>query len=182
MNRAEVKALEVGDEVVVKASLWVGWTPPNPTMAKQDLKARIIEVIELDDRTRAYTIRSEEYNKELVLHEASVEEHLELSSAKLKTKDKLRGHAFKGTILKNTTGMKNQELIDKFQESEFLLDSFSGKYVYGFPVGHFGDRKYRFQFDLSSVRFYMESQEAECSVPVLPLHAAICYVMDNWGK
>lgn len=180
MDKAEVKALEIGDEVVVKTSLWDGWIPPNPSMDKQDLNARIIEVVELDDKTRAYTIKSEKYGRELVLHEASVEEHLERISTKLKTKDKLRGHAFKGNVLKNTKGTKNQELIDKFQGEEFLLDSFSSKYVYGFPVGHFGEPDFRFQLDLSSVRFYSDDQDAQDSNPYIPLQNYICHVADNW--
>lgn len=96
------------------------------------------------------------------------------------TKDKLRGHAFKGAILKNTTSVKNQELIDQFQGEEFLLDSFSSKYVYGFPVGHFGDLNLRFQFELSSVRFYSEDQDAQDSHPYIPLQNYICHVADNW--
>lgn len=96
------------------------------------------------------------------------------------TKNKLRGHAFKGTILKNTTGTKNQELIDQFQGEEFLLDSFSSKYVYGFPVGHFGDLDFRFQLELSSVRFYSEGQDDQDSTPYIPLQNYICHVADNW--
>lgn len=180
MDKAEVKALQIGEEVVVKTSLWAGWTPSNPAMEKQDLKARIIEVSALDDKVLAYTIKLEKYGEELTLHEKSVEEHLERSKVKLKTKDKLRGHAFKGTILKNTTCIKNQELIDQFQGEEFLLDSFSSKYVYGFPVGHFGDLNFRFQFELSSVRFYSEDQDAQDSSPYIPLQNYICHVADNW--
>jgi len=180
MNKAEIKALKIGDEVVVKTSLWDGWIPPNPSMEKQDLKARIIEVSKLDDKTLAYTIRFEKYDKELVLHEASVEEHLERSKVKVKTKDKLRGHAFKGVVLKNTTGTKNQGLIDQFQDEEFLLDSFSGLYVYGFPVGHFGDLKYRFQLELTSVHFYSEDQDLKDDIPYIPLQNYICRTADSW--
>lgn len=96
------------------------------------------------------------------------------------TKNKMRGHAFKGVVLKNTTGTKNQELIDQFQGEEFLLDSFSSKYVYGFPVGHFGDLNFRFQLELASVRFYSEGQDAQDSTPYIPLQNYICHVADNW--
>lgn len=96
------------------------------------------------------------------------------------TKNKLRGHAFKGIVLKNTTGVKNQELIEQFQGEEFLLDSFSSKYVYGFPVGHFGDLNFRFQLELSSVRFYSEDQDLKVHIPYIPLQNYICHVADNW--
>ena len=96
------------------------------------------------------------------------------------TKNKLRGHAFKGVVLKNTKGTKNQDLIDKFQGEEFLLDSFSSKYVYGFPVGHFGDLSFRFQLELSSVRFYSDDQDVQDSTPYIPLQNYICNVADNW--
>lgn len=99
---------------------------------------------------------------------------------RLPTKNKLRGHAFKGVVLKNTKGTKDQGLIDQFQGEEFLLDSFSSKYVYGFPVGHFGDLKFRFQMELSSVRFYSDDQDTQDSTPYIPLQNYICHVADNW--
>ena len=176
MDKAELELLEKGTKVVWERSLgnlfceFFGVSEIEGSSIKS---LATVKVCGLDGAT--FTIPEYRYDSIKVASEENIPK-------RVTTKNKLRGHAFKGTILKNTTGMKNQELIDKFQGSEFLLDSFSGKYVYGFPVGHFGDREYRFQFDLSSVRFYMEAQEVESSVPVLPLHAAICYVVDNWGK
>lgn len=98
----------------------------------------------------------------------------------ISTKRKLRGCAFKGTILKNTTGVKDENLMQDFMDKEFLLDSFSSKYVYGFPVGHFGDNKYRFQFDTSSVKFYSDSQVCLDSSPYINLTTMICSIADHW--
>ena len=176
MDKSELESLEIGAKVI--------WERSMGNLLCEFLGIDEIEIPSIKSRATVKVCGLDGgYFNILECRYGSIKVATEENTPKrVTTKNKLRGHAFKGTILKNTTGTKNQELIDEFKESEFLLDSFSGKYVYGFPVGHFGDRKYRFQFDLSSVRFYMESQEAECSVPVLPLHAAICYVVDNWGK
>lgn len=180
MDKEQVRVFMVGDEVLIKTSLWDELVPPNQIMRQGVCKAYITKVLSHSGKVYGYDLKCDEYEKGFTLPIDYFEEFVELYKTGLKTKDKLRGHAFKGIILKNTTGNKNQELIDQFQGKEFLLDSFSGKYVYGFPVGHFGDLNFRFQFELSSVRFYSEDQDTQDSSPYIPLQNYICHVADNW--
>lgn len=180
MDKAEVKSLVVGDVVLVKTSIWEDIVPPNQTMRNAVVEASITKVRVWGGTVFGFDLKCDEYEKEFALPIDFFREHVDIYKTGLKTKDKLRGHAFKGTVLKNTTGTKNQDLIDKFQGEEFLLDSFSSKYVYGFPVGHFGDLEFRFQLELSSVLFYTTGQDFVDNKPCVPLHQYICMVVDNW--
>lgn len=174
MNKAELELLEVGTKVVWERSTggllceFLGITTAGTSSIGSLVQVKLCGV-----DGAVFNILESQY----VLIKVATEENI---PKRVPTKDKLRGHAFKGTILKNTTSIKNQELIDQFQGEEFLLDSFSSKYVYGFPVGHFGDLNFRFQFELSSVRFYSEDQDAQDSIPYVPLQNYICHVADNW--
>lgn len=174
MDKAELELLERGTKVVWERSLgnlfceFFGVSEIEGSSIKS---LATVKVCGLDSAT--FTIPECRYDSIRVATE-------ENTPKRVPTKNKLRGHAFKGAILKNTTGAKNQELIDQFQGEEFLLDSFSSKYVYGFPVGHFGDLNFRFQLELSSVRFYSEGQDAQDSTPYIPLQNYICHVADNW--
>lgn len=91
------------------------------------------------------------------------------TTQKLTIKDKLRGCAFKGTILKNTHGTKNQAFFKGFSEEEFFVDSVSGKYIYGYPDGYYGQKQFRMQFDAHEVRFYHEGQTSPDAVPNLTI-------------
>lgn len=174
MNKAELELLERGTKVVWERSLgnlfceFFGVSEIEGSSIKS---LATVKVCGLDGAT--FTIPEYRYDSIKVASEENIPK-------RIPTKNKIRGHAFKGTILKNTKGTKNQDLIDKFQGEEFLLDSFSSKYVYGFPVGHFGDLKFRFQLELSSVRFYSDDQDAQDSNPYIPLQNYICHVADNW--
>lgn len=97
---------------------------------------------------------------------------------KLSLMEKLTGCTFKFGLLKNTRGVKNQSLIEKFSDSEFVLQTFSGKYVYGYPVGHYGDPDYRFQFDAGEVRFFHEEQFGVDDIPHIPLLTKIKHTAD----
>lgn len=87
--------------------------------------------------------------------------------------DRLRGMVFKGGLLKNTKGVFNQHMVGAFSEGEFILDSISSLYVYGYPVGKFMDPAYRMQFNPLEVRFYFDGQEWDDSVPTQPLLSVI---------
>lgn len=97
---------------------------------------------------------------------------------KLSLMEKLAGCTFKFGLLKNTRGAKNQDFIDQYSGSEFVFQSFSGAYVYGYPVGHFGDPDYRCQFDASAVRFFHEDQDSVDSVPDITLLKKIKHTAD----
>lgn len=88
---------------------------------------------------------------------------------KLSLIEKMQGCTFKFGLIKNTRGTINDCLIENFKDSEYIFQSFSGKFVYGYPVGHYGDRNYRFQFDATQVMFYMDGQDSEDSVPNVSL-------------
>lgn len=174
MDKAELELLEIGTKVV--------WERDSGSLLCEFLGVGKIDVPSIGSLASVkicgvdgavFRIVESRYNSIKLATE-------ENTPKRVPTKNKLRGHAFKGTILKNTTGAKNQELIDQFQGEELLLDSFSSKYVYGFPVGHFGDLKFRFQLELASVRFYSDGQDAQDSTPCIPLQNYICHVADNW--
>lgn len=88
---------------------------------------------------------------------------------KLTIKEKLTGCAFKGTILKNCRGTKNQAFYKEFSDKEFFVKSLSGKYVYGYPEGYYGQDKFLMQFDAHEVRFYHEDQTSPDAAPNLTI-------------
>lgn len=92
-----------------------------------------------------------------------------LHNNKLTIKEKLKGCAFKGTPCENIDGMIGVSFQDGFDGVEFLVDTTSGKYVYGYPVGFFGKESHRMAFYAHEVRFYHENQTSPDAVPNLTI-------------
>lgn len=162
MNTAEILSLRKGD--VVKDVLWVPCG--EYTVSHKSPLGVWFEGLSAGVSNNA------------LIHATVVRKAGYVEPKKLSLMEKLVGCTFKFGLLKNTRGAKNQNFIDKFSGSEFVFQSFSGAYVYGYPVGHFGDPDYRCQFDASAVRFFHEDQDSVDSVPDITLLKKIKHTAD----
>lgn len=163
MNTAEILSLRKGDIIA-----GIHWVDGEQTVVRVHKEFGNLSVSLVGTRLRVSSGQ---------LSDAHIVERY-VEPKKLSLMEKLAGCTFKFGLLKNTRGAKNQKFIDQFSGSEFVFQSFSGAYVYGYPVGHYGDPDYRCQFDASAVRFFHEDQDSFDSVPDITLLKKIKHTAD----